>query len=1035
MTKWTDEQLNAITKTGKNIIVSAGAGSGKTAVLTERVITKLKSGININNLIVLTFTNAAAFEMKERIKKSIKEIPELKEQLNLIETSSITTFDSFALSLVRKYHYLLNISRNITIIDNVLLEIEKKQILDNIFNDAYSDPNFLDFIDKFTTKDDDKIKTKIDLLNTKLNSITNIDSYLDNYIDNHYNENFIETQYNKYLEILIKTKDHIFKLINSIKIEVTDEILYEFITNIENSLDNNYIDYEDFLQISNYKLTSFPTSKKIDEINIEHIKQLFTKLKENFDTIKNLTIYQNKEEIINEINTTKPYLEVIINLIKQYNHQILEFKTKLNAFEFNDIMRFSINILENNPDILNEIKTNTKEIMVDEYQDTNDIGEYFLSLISDNNLYMVGDVKQSIYKFRNANPKIFTNTYYSYQNGLGISIDLNKNFRSREEVINNINLIFKPIMDDFIGGVKYDSKQELVCGNKEYIQTDNNDMEILNYEYKETDNYKTYTKDEIEIFIIADDIINKMNTFKVYDKNTKSLRNTKYSDFAILLDRKSNFDLYKKIFEYKGIPLTLHKDENFSYTNEMYAIKNLLKLINIFKTNDFRDLKYTFYSLGRSYILAFDDDTLYDNLDNILDCDLYKETIDKLKYLANYSKHNSLSELLIETYKVFDLYLKTIEIGNIEEKNIKLDYLIDVSRNLENIGYDLNDFINYFENMFDLDTDITFSLSKDITKDSVNIMTIHKSKGLEFPICYFASLYKSFNIRDVYDSFLFDNEIGIISPIFKEGIKDTIYKDIIKENYLKEDISERIRVLYVALTRAKEKIIFVSNINDYDDISSNTDMVDDMERLNYKSFLDILLSIKPLLNKYIKNIEYSVTKDYELIKTLNYEEVLLKTNKIYNYQTINVEKKKIDNINYSKVLNEIITNSKMDTGTNIHEVLEYLDFHNYQTDIDNYELSPFIKEKIFDLFKQPFMDNIEKSTIYKELSIDNGKGIIDLLIENDQFIVVDYKTKEIDKEEYIEQIKNYVSYIKQNTTKDVSGYLYSVTESRYIKVC
>ena len=220
MPKWTDEQLKAITEKGKNIIVSAGAGSGKTAVLTERVITKLKEGININNLIVLTFTNAAAFEMKDRIKKSIKKIPELKEQLNLIDSSYITTFDSFALSLVRKYHYLLNLPKDISIIDNVLLEIKKKEILDNIFNNSYSDELFLDFLDKFTTKDDDKIKAKIDLLNTKLSVVSNTDNYLNNYISRHYNETFIETQYNKYLEILYKIKENIFKILDNIKVEV-----------------------------------------------------------------------------------------------------------------------------------------------------------------------------------------------------------------------------------------------------------------------------------------------------------------------------------------------------------------------------------------------------------------------------------------------------------------------------------------------------------------------------------------------------------------------------------------------------------------------------------------------------------------------------------------------------------------------------------------------------------------------------------------------------------------------------------------------
>ncbi|MDD3186973.1 MAG: UvrD-helicase domain-containing protein [Bacilli bacterium] len=1036
MTKWTEEQLSAIFTTGSNIIVSAGAGSGKTAVLTERVIEKLKSGININNLIVLTFTNAAAFEMKSRIKDSIKKIPELKEQLNLIDSSYITTFDSFALSLVRKYHYLISLPKDISIIDNVLLSIKKKELLDSIFERAYTDEKFKSFIDTFTTKDDDKIKETIELFNEKLNSISNKSKYLNEYLDKHYNSSFIEEQFQNYLKLLENNKNEIISIIGKLNDTATDEIIIEFVNKIKESLSFIFKAkvYEDYIEIANYKTPTFPSSKKIEESNIDEIKKYFSKLKTRVTSLQELTDYSNKDEIIDEIIQTKEYIEVIVKLIINYDKKILEYKRSIESFEFNDIMRFCIEILEKNLNIANEIKTNTNEIMVDEFQDTNDIGEYFLSLISNNNLYMVGDVKQSIYKFRNANPKIFTNTYYSYKEGNGICIDLNRNFRSREEVLDNINLIFNYIMDTLVGGVEYDEKQALICGNKTFPKVKDSNMELLSYEYKKTELSKVYTKDELEIFIIADDILKKMQEMEVFDKETKQLRKPVYSDFAILLDRKSSFDTYKQIFEYKGIPLTIHKDETFSYTDEMYALKNLFKLINIFKTKDFKELKYSFMSVGRSFILEYSDKLLYENIDNIFECKEFKSFIEKINYLAQYSNNNSLSNLVNETYKTFDIYMKLIKISNVLEKSIKLDYLVDVSKNLEQIGYTLQDFVLYFDEIFNIKTDISFSLSKDTTKNAVNIMTIHKSKGLEFPICYFASLYKEFNIRDVNGSFLFDNNIGLISPIFKEGIKDTIYKPLVKNSYLLEDISERIRVLYVALTRAKEKIVFVSNFEDYDEYPTVHDKVDLLDRMEYKSFLDILLSIKNILKKYIKKVEPNPNKKYEIAKNIQYDSLLNKTEITFEYINTDNKKQELEEKTYSNKPSTIVSANNMEDGIEIHEILEYLDFNNYKEELNNYQITDFIKEKIIALFSQPFMKNINKSKIYKEYPINNGKGIIDLLIIGEKCIVVDYKTKNIDKEEYINQVRNYMEYMKNITNLEVEGYIYSIIEERYIEV-
>lgn len=1026
---WTNEQLEAIYEEDKNIIVSAGAGSGKTAVLSERVATKLKQGIHINELVILTFTNLAAFEMKERIIKKIKKIPDLKNELLLINDASITTFDSYALSLIKKYHYLLNLNKNISIIDPIILSIKKKNLLDEIFEEKYLDNEFKEFIDTFTTKDDNNIKDVIEQFNNKVNTISNKEEYLNTYLDTHYSNDFINNQFTKYENLIIKNRDTIFLLLNSIKEKILDEKLYEFISNIEDELsiirDKNK--YDDFLVIKNFKLPSLP--RKIDEV--EYIKKYYEKLKDYLNTLKEL-VEQTEDEIKKEILETKKYIKVIISLLKEYDGRILKFKLEENAFEFNDIMRFCIKLLEENPSVLKEIKLKIKEIMVDEYQDTNDIGEDLLNLLANHNLYKVGDIKQSIYKFRNANPDIFSKTYDNYKNNLlDRAIDLNKNFRSRSEVLSSINLIFKHVMDEGIGGVNYDQTQELFFGNKAYLDNNqNNYLEIKNYS---VDN--KYKKDEIEAFIVADDILKKINdNYLVYDFDLKQNRKVNYKDFVILIDRKSSFDLYRKIFEYKGIPLVVHKDSTFSYNKEIYVIKNLIELICCFKNNDFVHLKYSFISILRSYLFEYSDDIIYKNINNILECDDYKEIVNKLRDISNYAFNHSLSQILNKIYKDFNLYYNSIKIGNIEEVNTKLDYLLDITKNLEKIGYTLNDFKDYLNNMYDMKLDISFS-NKEEDKDAVHIMTIHASKGLEFPICYFPSLYKKFNIDDVKASFLFDNNIGLITPIFKEGIKDTIYKTLAKEEYIKKDISERIRLFYVALTRAKEKIIMISNINEIEEssLSFENGLVNALERLKYKSFLDILVSIKSILKPYIINTNYTVDEDYELIKKIDYEKYLEKNDIKFIYKQIDIAKKEI-NTKYSNQYSNALDIKKMDLGTNLHEVLEYIDFN--KKNVDDYEIDAFLKKKILKLFDMPFMKDINSSKIYKEFEfIYEGKsGIIDLLIENEKMIIVDYKMKDINKESYTNQVRNYISYIKTITNKEVIGYIYSIINEEYIEI-
>ena len=1051
---WTDEQWQAIYLTGKNIIVSAGAGSGKTAVLTERIIEKIKSGISIDDMIILTFTNAAAAEMRERVRDKIVKAASLdqslKEQLYLIDQAPITTFDAYSLSLVKKYHYLLGIGSNISIIDNVVLAVAKEEILDSIIDKYYDNDNFIKLLDTYTNKDDASIRKAIISIYNKTDSICKRKDFLDNYMDKYYDLSFIKDKVNDYLKLISDTRDVIMMLIESIKNIVLNEELTAKITNIEESLDDlNYAKkYDDYKKT--IELFRFPTikkTKKIEQEDIDEIKGYLDKLKKYTDDLRDLVIYESLEEIENEILSTNDYALAIIDILKELDEKIFDFKKEKNAYEFSDITRLAISLLENFPEIRESIKSKTNEIMIDEYQDTNDIGDYFISLISNNNVYMVGDVKQSIYRFRNANPKIFMEKYHNYKSGIGgYALDLNKNFRSREEVLSSINLMFNHIMDEEIGGANYQDGHNMIYGNKTYSSTGNTDqnynMEIYNYDYKNSENKGKYSKDEIEAFIIVDDIINKVESkYQIFDVKSKTFHDASYKDFVILVDKKTKFDLFKKIFDYKGIPIIIHKDEEFVYSSEIYVLKNILKLVNIVKKKDYTELNYAFLSVARSYLFNFSDNDIFTSITNkdILTNPIFSKLFDSINKLVILSKKESISNLILDVYKEFNFYLKSINIGNVDNVNKKLDYIVDVSINLEEMGYNLDNFITYFENVFDKKLDIQFSNKKDTSSNSVNIMTIHKSKGLEYPICYFPLLFSNFNKADLNDRFIFSSEYGIVMPVFKEGLTNTIYKRLLSDNYLKEDIAERLRVLYVALTRAKEKIIMVNPINESDDVllPYQNDVVNNLERQKYSNFGTVLASIKPILAKYITSVNYEVDKRYERLKEVNYKDSLQIIDFHYDTEVLNLEKIKIEEKVFSHSNMEIESNKETTSGLDVHEVLEYLDFNNYMEDLANYELSDFIKDKIKELFNMPFMEDIKNSKVYKEHEFytDDSHGIIDLLIEKeDMFIIVDYKLKDISKSYYVDQVKGYMDYIKSTTNKEVAGYLYSILDCEYKKI-
>ena len=862
---WTNEQKEAIYTEGTNIIVSAGAGSGKTAVLTERVLEKVKKGISVDNLLILTFTKMAAKEMKERIGDKLKK-EGLTSELAKLDTADITTFDAYALSVVKKYHYYLNVSKDINIIDGSVIALYKRKILKDIFEELYEENNheFIDFIQEYCIKDDKDIFEFILNINSKLDLKTNKREYLDNYINTVYDEVKIDNDIDNYIKVILK-----------------------LISNINDYLE--YIDDDDYLAKLYDVISPLLSAKSYDDIksNIsiklpilrgasDITREYRDKIKSTIDEIKKLTTYDSYDDIKRGILSTKGNAKVIIDIIKKLDDITYNYKVKYNSYEYSDISALAIKLVRDNKEIREEIKNNLNEILIDEYQDTNDVQEEFISYISNNNVYMVGDIKQSIYRFRNANPYIFKNKYDSYSNNIGgIKIDLNKNFRSREEVINNINLLFDRIMDNDIGGADYSLSHRMIYGNLMY-KGDGDNKEDNNFSVYNYLNDTTFKNNEVEAFIIADDIKNKINSgYRAFGKDTNGVRKIKYSDFAILLDSSKSFDLYKKILEYNGIPTSIVKSVNLTDGEVVLVIKNIISFI--IKINDNKidnEFKKLFISIGRSFLFNTDDNVLFDYFlnNNFKDSDIYKISYNITKRLDTIS----LEEIIDLIVDNFDFYNKLFLLGDYNANILRIQKLKEITNSLINLDYDIYDYQKYLDDIISNNLKLEYSVNDNST-DTVKIMTIHASKGLEFGVCYYGELYNRFNNSDAISKYSYDNKYGIILPYKDKFLYNTIYHNLSYRDYVMENISERIRLFYVALTRAKEKMIFILPSNTKEDNKSIGDIIDNSIRGKYNSFASIMYSLESITKDYYKNIDINdinLSKDYNMISNNNYKEHL-----------------------------------------------------------------------------------------------------------------------------------------------------------------
>lgn len=1027
MTKWTEEQMLAIVKGNTNIIVSAGAGSGKTAVLTQRVITNLKKGMHINELLILTFTNNAAMEMKTRIKKAILEDDEIKNEAKLTDSADITTFDAYVLSLVKKYHYLLNLDSDITLIDSSIIKKKKKDFIEEIFDELFTQKNekFIKFVTDFGTKNARQTKKTILNLDYSFDLITKKEDYLNNYIESYYNKNNLDNLFHQFENTLLKRVESIKNLLLNLSFEVDSDYYDKIYKTLEPLLKSS--NYQEIRSNLDFKLSPLRNASDKAKYYKEQISKIIKDL-------KSLTEF-HEQVLKDDLLKTKEYAEVIIEILLKLTQKVNDYKFEYQVFEFNDISKFALEILDKNEDIRNELKNYYKEIMIDEYQDTSDVQEQFIKYIENNNVYMVGDIKQSIYRFRNANPDIFKIKYDAYKEGKnGFKIDLNKNFRSRGEVLDSINQIFNHIMDDNIGNANYIKEHQLIFGNNTFIEEGNNNynnnLEIYNYLPD-----PNFTKEEMEAFIIANDIKKKVTSnYEVFDK---TLRPCKYSDFCILIDRTTAFDTYKKIFDFLNVPINIYKDDNIMISDETSLINNIIKFIINIKNNKFNETsRFCFASIARSYLYQLDDQTIYDTIsqNKINESEIYEIAYNISKNLDSLSNEEIIKKIIYD-YKFYD---KMIIAGNLNYRSIILDNLINKFKELNKVNMTIYEVNDYLDSLINDEESIKIPalLNKN---DSVTITNIHKSKGLEYKICYFPSLHKEFNLMDLNNRIIFNTKFGLILPNYDNGFKSTFVNFLNKETYIKDEISERIRLFYVALTRAKEKMIMVTNLIQNDNCTTDENgIIDYLTRINYRSYKDILESVYPYIHKYIENIdlpEINIGYKYSQKNNINIDtednHKIIVNEKEYISELINEE-------HYSKSENKLITPtevSNMEYGTHMHYILENTDFKNPDYSLLTNEEQEIIQE----LLNNQIMSNIKDANIYHEYEFiyENNKqiktGIIDLMLEYpDHIDIIDYKLKNTNDPAYLKQLNGYKEYIENKNNKPTYIYLYSLLNKELI---
>jgi ATP-dependent helicase/nuclease subunit A len=920
---WTKEQKRIINLKNSNILVSAAAGSGKTAVMVERIITLIKNGEDIDKFLVVTFTKAAAAGMKQKIQKSlIKAIQEkegnikhLRKQLSLLNRSMITTIDSFCMDVVKKNFHLAGVDPNFRVGDRSELNILLQEAIDEALEEEYGsideNENFKKLVEGFTgNRGDDELSEIIE------NAYKFIMSFPDPFawLGENVGRLNITAEELKNSEWFLEIKSHIMLLLDGAKgcintaIEICKDphgpLLYLDILKKDMDLVNNLIellnsDMEEFMRaLNNFKAPRAAVFKAENNPDVDIEKQIEVngsknknsmraKYKEIIASVKELLPYDlNYDEYAGEIREMHGSMDALRNLTEKTDKKYKEKKKEKSIADFNDLEHYALNILrtqnENKEYVPSEAANYYKKkfnyIFIDEYQDSNGLQEAIIEQIKrENNLFMVGDVKQSIYRFRLADPSIFNCKYDSYttdSEDLGSdvidrTIDLNKNFRSRDEILSATNFIFKNIMTKELGEVEYGEKAALNTGSEFsvdtpvelYIIDKNAALDEDEYVINDTDGKSEIDQEiesmetaELEALFAAQKIKELMKekicvAGKAEGEETKN-RQTEYKDIVILLRSVSNWaSIFEDRLNKEDIPFYYDGGKGYYEVIEVKIIVNLLKLIdNIrqdipllsvmrspignFSTEELLEIRLKFPkekhfigALNKYILLEIQNEADDSNADEeTSDNEFSSELIDKLKkfsekiYDWNYrSRYTHLNDLIWDILMETNYYNFAGALPNGKMRQANLRMLADLAYDFEKTSMrGLFKFLRYIEKIDKGSDDRGQAKTLGENDNVVRLMSIHKSKGLEFPVVILCGLNKQFNLQDTRNKILLHKDYGVAPKFVNDGErteKETLARTAIKNKIKKENISEEMRVLYVAMTRAVDKLIMAGTVS------------------------------------------------------------------------------------------------------------------------------------------------------------------------------------------------------------------------------
>ncbi len=899
--QWSKNQQQAIDARNRRILVSAAAGSGKTAVLVGRIIERIldkEHPADVGNLLIMTFTRAAARQMKERIASALEKAlhtveyqsavyKRLKRQIALLDCANISTIDSFCKEIIEENPDKANLDPGFVIADEESLSLMKEDILENLMEEEYekADPAFMDLVAAFsTTRSDGKIKNHIKLVYQSAQTSAWPEEWYKKQEDfcgfaggkcekkdNDRQEKDslwirkVSHLIHTVLKDIVSDMDAAICLCNSTDgpLAYLDAIL------AEKSMVLSMLDTSDYETLSRL-LSSMEferlgrVAKGVDADLKERAKGIRDQYKKNIKSLQEKYIFSMETVRLQETETAK-YIMELIRLAKEFDKRFHMEKQRKNQVDFNDLEHLALKLLYGFPEIAADYREKFDEIYVDEYQDSNFVQEELIRAIEKNNVFMVGDVKQSIYGFRQAKPELFTSKYNAYEYYEGnedadsdVKIDLSTNFRSRSSVLESINALFYRIMDTSLGGISYDEAAALHTGASyedvrgerstadcpEIMLLDVLQDEEISEELEDSENI------ELEAKMIALRIRELKESLLVRDDNGEN-RRLKYSDIVILLRSQANrAENMAQILVNYGIPAYAQTGTGYFDTFEIRKILAVLTVID----NPYRDIAFCAYLHSPMAKITDEELTeisaqkraasgqtgmrrLYSDVKEYMkngENEKLRQKLGKametLSLLRELSVTEPLTKLLRSIYEITGFYdfCAASSSGNVRSAN--LDVLLEKAERFMKSGYQgVFHFVRYIENLKKYSTDFGEAGSVGEFDDTVRIMTIHKSKGLEFPVCILANANKRFNETDLRTDILIDDDLGIACKYVNTELRvksETLKKQLIAYKKKTDNIAEELRVLYVAMTRAKEKLIITGTVKDFEKYKKKYSHVD-----------------------------------------------------------------------------------------------------------------------------------------------------------------------------------------------------------------